>query len=299
MERVGFIGLGQMGKPMARNLLNAGYSLTVYNRSKPPMEELASHGAKMAGSPSEVGSSSDVVILSLPYPETVKQVVLGAGGVVEGIHPGGVVIDTSTTDPLTARELYEELRKRGVGFLDAPVSGGPEGAEAATLTFMVGGENKDLERCMPILRAMGRHVFHVGGPGAGQGVKLVNQILVAIHTLAAAEAMLFASSLGLDLGMVLEVIQRSAGDSFIFRRVAPQFIARKFGRGWQTYLIHKDLGLVLKTAERLKLPMLLSSLAHEKYGAAITRGLEKIDSAAVIKVLEQLAGLNDTTKTND
>ena len=287
---VGFVGLGRMGLPMARNLLRSGYSLAVYNRSREPVKALAKEGAYAAGSPREVAERAEVVLLSLPGPSEVLQVLFGERGLAEGLAEGKMVIDTSTTDPATAKEAYARFREMGVGFLDAPVSGGPEGAERATLTFMVGGEREVFERSREILNRLGKNIFYVGPPGSGQAVKLVNQILVGLHTIATAEACLFAETLGLDHEKVYEIIKTSAGDSFIFRRAYMQMARRLFTEGWQTYLIQKDLGLVLRTAEGSSLPMPATALARQLYSSASRAGYEKKDSATLVEVLRRLAG---------
>jgi len=285
MKELGYIGLGKMGKPMARNLLRAGFPLTVYSRSRPPVDELVREGAVSASSPKEVGSRAEIVILSLPSTEAVKEVVLNETGVARGMEHGGVIIDTSTIDPQSARNISDQLQERGIHFLDAPVSGGPEGAEKATLTFMVGGNEVVLNACLDVFNVLGRSVFHMGETGAGQGTKLVNQLLVTTNTVATAEAVKFATSLNLDLGKVLKVIEVSAGDSFVFQRAAPKMITQDFGSGWQTYLMHKDLGLIQETASRLQLQLSLPSYTIKVFSRAMELGLGKVDSASIIKAL--------------
>ncbi|MDA4131304.1 MAG: NAD(P)-dependent oxidoreductase, partial [Thaumarchaeota archaeon] len=259
IERVGFIGLGQMGKHMAFNLVKAGFPVIVYNRTKAAADDLVRNGAESASTPLDAGKRADVVVLSLPTPEIVKEIIFGESGVAGSLKEGKVIIDTSTIDPQSARDIEDTLKKKGILFLDAPVSGGPERAMDGTLTFMVGGDKKVFEDCDRIFRAMGKNIFYMGGSGSGQGTKLVNQILVSAHTAITAEAVQFGSELGLNMRDVIEVIKTSAGDSAMFRRTAPLMLSQEFKQGWQTYLIHKDLKLVQKTSSELRLPMIISA----------------------------------------
>jgi 3-hydroxyisobutyrate dehydrogenase-like beta-hydroxyacid dehydrogenase len=279
-----------MGRPMAENLLAPGFNVVAYNRTRRTCEEFVrkSKKATYAASPKEVAERSEVIFISLPSPDIVTQVVLGKDGLIEGLRKGCTVIDTSTIDPQTARNLATALSRVGVSFLDAPVSGGPERAKQGTLTFMVGGDKNVFKKCRKIFRAMGKNLFYMGKSGAGQGTKLVNQILTIGSLLFTAEAMSFGAALDLDLKKVVEVIQTSAGDSFMFRRSAPRMLSRDFGRGWQTYLMLKDSGLILKTATNAKLPVLLSATAHELLSATKAFGYDKEDPACVVTVFEKL-----------
>jgi 2-hydroxy-3-oxopropionate reductase len=286
VKRLGFIGLGKMGKPMAKNLLRSGFPLTVYNRSQPPIDDLVKEGAASALTPKEVGSRSEIVFLSLPSTQAVHEVVLSEVGVGCGMKRGGVIIDTSTIDPQSTREISGELRELGLRFLDAPVSGGPEAAETATLTFMIGGDETTLNACRDVFDVLGRNLYHMGSNGAGQSTKLVNQLLVTTHTLATAEAMTFAAALNLDLAKVVRVIERSAGDSFVFRRTAPLMISQDFGHGWQNYLMHKDLQLILNIASAKHLRLFLPARAIRIFSRALKLGLGKVDSASIIRSLD-------------
>jgi 3-hydroxyisobutyrate dehydrogenase-like beta-hydroxyacid dehydrogenase len=283
-RKLGFIGLGKMGKPMAENLLRADFPLTVYNRSPKSVEQLVSQGADPASSPRDVAAKSEIILLSLPSNEAVSQVILGDEGIVKGFAPGGVIADTSTIDPQLAREISSELQPRDIRFLDAPISGGPEGAQNATLTFMIGGTRKDLEACKDILEVLGRNIFYMGKSGAGQAAKLVNQILVASHTVAAADAIRFASAMNLDIEVLQEVIKVSAGDSFVFRRTAPKMIENNFGSGWQISLLCKDLRIIMKTAETKKIPLALTPQTFEIFTKAMNLGLGKVDAASIINL---------------
>ncbi len=275
-----------MGHPMAENLLAAGYRLTVYSRRREPTADLVARGATRASSPCELASNCEAVILSLTTPEVVKKIILGADGLARGLPRRGVIIDTSTIDPVTARQISAELKRDGKYLLDAPVSGGPEGARGRTLTFMVGGERAVFRRCLPIFGDLGRNAFYMGGSGAGQSTKLVNQLLVSTNTLATAEAILYASSQGLDLDAVRRVIETSAGDSFVFRRAAPSMISRKFGKGWQVFNLYKDLGLILNTSAEISGALATPKDARRVFKEAVARGLSQVDSASIIELLE-------------
>lgn len=248
---------------MARNLIQSGFNVTVYNRSSPSVTELSSEGAKVASSPSEVGMVSEVVLLSLPSTESVREVVFGSNGIAEGMKAPGIIIDTSTIDPQASRSISKRLAEKGLRFLDAPVSGGPEGATKATLTFMVGGPKDVFDECQDIFEALGHSIFYMGENGSGEATKLVNQLLVAVNTLVTAQALKLGADQGLDLEQVVDVIKTSAGDSFVFRRAAPAMISREFGSGWQTWLMNKDLGLILDAASEMDLQLSLAKVTAQ------------------------------------
>lgn len=295
MRRLGFIGLGQMGKPMAKRLLQTQRNLVVYNRSKGPLELLAKEGATPATSAKEVGQKSDTVLLSLTDGNAVKQVIFGEEGLISGMREGGIIVDTSTIGPVFAREIAELTRKEGIKVLDAPVSGGPEGAATGKLTFMVGGDLDVFNEIRYVFQILGENLFYMGGSGAGQATKLVNQILVGIHIVATCEALLFGRSQGLDLQKTVDVITKSAGDSFVFRRDAPQIISNSFSSGFQTYIIHKDLRLALDLISR-KLPLKLTDEARKLLEENLKLGNEKVDAVSVIKVLERLMGTSNSAR---
>jgi len=278
---------------MARRLLRES-NLVVYNRSKGPLDLLAKEGAEPAASPKEVGEKAEIVLLSLADGNAVKEVIFGQDGLMSGMQGRGVIVDTSTIGPTSAREIAERAHNEGVRVLDAPVSGGPEKAAAGKLTFMVGGDLPAFEEVRDVFRTLGEYVFYMGGPGSGQATKLVNQILVGIHIVATCEALLFAKSQGLDLQKASDVIAKSAGDSFIFRRDAGQIISNSFGKGFQTYLIHKDLGLVLDLASKLSLK--LTDSARDLLAESLKLGNERIDAVSVVKVLER--GTEPSTNIN-
>jgi len=289
IERVGFIGLGLMGRPMARRLLAAGYGLTVHNRSRGPVEELASMGAVPAGSPREVAERSEVVILMLPDSAEVEQVVLGKDGLIEGLRAGSVVVDCSTVSPETEVRIAAKLKEIGVDYLDAPVTGSTPAAEGGTLTFMVGGERAAFERVLPILRHLGSRIEHMGPVGHGQLTKLCNQIAVAGNLLAAAEAVLFAKRVGLDPKRVIEVIGAGAASSWQLVNLGPKMVERDFRPGFKAVHLKKDLRIVMEVSERHSLPLPLASLAWQMVRSLVASGYGEQGTQAVIEVLERLA----------
>jgi 3-hydroxyisobutyrate dehydrogenase len=286
---IGFIGLGIMGRPMARNLLKAGYSVTVYNRSHAAVEALVTDGATEASSPQEVAEQSDVVITIVTDTPDVQQVILGPHGVLTGLHAGGVIIDMSTISPSGTRELAETAKAKGVHFLDAPVSGGESGAIAGTLSIMVGGEATVFADCLPIFQAMGKNIIHVGGSGAGQLTKLCNQIAVAVTNLAMSEALIFGAKAGIDLEKMHQAISGGAAGSWQMSNLAPRVLKRDFAPGFMVKLQQKDLRLVLQEADHLHLALPATSLVHSLFNALETTGAGNEGTQALVRVFEQLA----------
>lgn len=280
-----------MGLPMARRILQAGYTLAIYNRSKSSVETLSKEGALPAATLGELGANSDIVILSLPDAAAVRDVLFGDNGAVGTMHSSAVIIDTSTIGPAEAREVAEQAKRKGVNMLDAPVSGGPDRASKGTLSIMVGGERNVYENCRYILDALGQHVVYMGDCGAGQAMKLVNQLLVGVHVLATSEALLFAASQALDLEKVIDVIQASAGNSSIFQRTAPQMLSGSFKSGFQTHLMYKDLELVLQAGGKNNVPLLLTGITRELMRANLRLGNHQVNAASIIRVMEKLSGI--------
>jgi len=278
---------------MAKNIVKAGFQLTVYNRSKNPVDELAAMGARPAANPAEVGKNSAIVITMVHASRDVEQVVLGPRGVLEGMSKG-IIVDMSTIDPLTSRRLGEAASKKGVSFLDAPVSGGTEGAEKGTLTIMVGGPKDAYEKCREVLAVMGKNVFHVGPVGAGQTIKLVNQILCAIHVCAMSEALIWAKRVGVDMRTLYDVIMTSMGASRIFEMKFPRIINGDMNPGFKVWLQHKDLRLALDVADELDIPLPVTSLVYNLFGAAKLMGHADEDHSALIKVLEEISRVKVT-----
>ena len=290
-ETVGFIGLGIMGRGMARNLLKAGFDLCVWNRTASRMEALAEAGARTAASPADLARQCEVVITCVSDTPDVEAVILGEHGVIHGVQAGALVIDMSTISPQTTREIAARLNEQGAPMLDAPISGGSEGAANGTLSIMIGGEAAQVERAMPYFRAMGTTITHVGAQGAGQTVKLVNQILVVVNMLAVSEALLFAQAGGLDLEKTLEAVAGGAAGSWMLSNRGSQAIVRDWRPGFTIDLQQKDLRLVLEAADQLGVPLLGTSTCFHFYRTLQARGLGGEGNHAMIKALEHLAGL--------
>jgi 3-hydroxyisobutyrate dehydrogenase len=275
---------------MARNLLKAGFPLTVWNRTASRMEELLAEGATAAQSPADVAANSDIIISCVSDTPDVEQVILGGRGVIEGANSGALVIDMSTISPQATQAIAAKLAERGVHMLDAPVSGGSEGAARGTLSIMVGGDAADVERAMPVFEAMGKTITHVGERSAGQTVKLVNQILVVGNMLAAAEALLFAQAGGVDLQKALAAVVGGAAGSWMLSNRGPQVLARDWRPGFTIDLQQKDVRLVLAAADQLGVPLPATSLIFQLYRTLQAQGLGAEGNHALVKALEHLAG---------
>jgi 3-hydroxyisobutyrate dehydrogenase len=289
-ERVGFIGLGIMGRGMARNLLKAGFPLTVWNRTASRADELAAEGATVAASPAALAAECDIIISCVSDTPDVRAVLLGDEGVIHGARSGSLVIDMSTISPQATQEIAAALDEKGVAMLDAPVSGGSEGAAKGTLSIMVGGEAADLERAMPALQAMGKTITHVGGQGAGQTVKLVNQILVVVNDLAMCEALLFAQAGGVDLEKALAAVTGGAAGSWMLANRGPQIIRRDWRPGFTIDLQQKDVRLILSAADQLGVPLPGTALVFQLFRTLQAQGIGAEGNHALIKALEHLAG---------
>jgi 3-hydroxyisobutyrate dehydrogenase len=290
-DRIGFIGLGIMGRPMARNLMKAGFSLTVWNRSRPGIEELVAEGAREGVSAADVAANCDVVITIVGDSPDVEAVALGPGGIVEGAHEGLVHVDMTTMSPAVTRRIAERLGDAGVEMLDAPVSGGQQGAIEGTLSIMVGGKAEVLERCRPALAAMGRRITHCGPNGAGQTVKLCNQIAVSLVNLGMCEALVFAAKSGIDPRVMIEAVSGGAARSWQMEHVAPRIVARDFAPGFKIAHQRKDLRLALEAAEEAGLDLRGLALAHELFAELESEGLGEEGTQALVKALEKAAGV--------
>lgn len=289
-ERVGFIGLGIMGLGMARNLLKAGFSVCVWNRTSSKAEGLKSEGATVGASPADVAAQSDIIITCVSDTPDVEQVILGEGGVIEGVESGALVIDCSTISPQTTQEIAAQLAEKGVKMLDAPISGGSEGAANGTLSIMVGGDDSDFARAMPVFEAMGKTITHVGATGAGQTVKLVNQVLVVGNCLAMCEALLLAQAGGVELKKAFDAVSKGAAGSWMFTNRAPQIIDRDWRPGFTVALQQKDLRLVLEAADQLGVPLPGTGLIFQLYRTLEAQNLSQEGNHALVKALEHLAG---------
>ena len=289
MLKVGFIGLGVMGRPMARNLLRAGYPLVAHNRSRGPVEELAAEGAEPAFSPAEVAAQVEVVITCLPDSPDVELVALGTGGIIEGIRDGAIHVDMSTISPVTTRKIADALAERGAQMLDAPVSGGEEGAINGTLSIMVGGPEGAFDKCRPLFEAMGRKVTHVGSTGAGQVVKACNQIVVGMTLTAVAEDLVLGSKAGVDPEKITEGISGGAAHCWALEQRAPWMIQHRFEPGFKAAYHYKDLGIAMDTARAFDVSLPASGLVYQLYGALKAMGRGDRDHSAIVVLIEKLA----------
>lgn len=289
MLKIGFIGLGIMGKPMAMNLLKAGYELTVYNRTSSKMNDLIGLGAHASTSPKEVAEKSDIVITIVSDTPDVENVILGKGGVIEGISQGKVVIDMSTISPSETIEISKKLTQTGVEMLDAPVSGGDKGAINGTLAIMVGGKEEILEKCRFVFEAMGKTVTHCGTNGMGQVVKLCNQILVSVTNMAVSEAVLFAQRSGVDPIIMIEATKGGAAGSWQLANLAPKMVDEDYAPGFMIDLQQKDLRLVLEAASNMNLPLPALSFVHQMYISNQSKGEGKEGTQALYKSVRRLS----------
>jgi 3-hydroxyisobutyrate dehydrogenase len=299
--QVGFIGIGVMGRPMTLNLLKAKHQVTIYARhpEKPEVHEVINSGAKLAPSPRAVAMASDIVITMLPNSPQVEEVVAGRQGLLEGARKGLIIVDMSTIAPAMSRKLAQEASIRGVHLLDAPVSGGSQGAINGTLTIMVGGEREIFEQARPVLEAMGNkeNIFHVGPNGAGEIIKLVNQVLCGAIAAAVAESFVLGVKAGADVDTMAKIIGVSTGGSW---QLANQFPLRAFNGsfqpGFMTDLLHKDLGLALDLAAENTVPTAMLALTRQMYEMARAEGYGRDDYTSLLKVLEQMAGVEVRSK---
>lgn len=289
--KVGFIGLGRMGLPMCYRLLRAGFDLTVHNRSQEKVRRITQDGARAAGSVAEVTQDVEVLLACLPDVASVEEVFLGEGGVIENARPGQILVDHSTVGIKTSRACAEAAEKIGAQFLDAPISGGTERATEGSLTIMAGGPQQAYDQALPVFDAMGATVRRIGPTGTGTTVKLINQLLVGIHSAAAAEAMLLGAKSGADPELVFEVLNSGWGQSFMLGRNAPVMLDRDFaGVRTQINVFLKDLGLVEELAHELNTPTPAGDVAYKLLKEAVRQGLGEMDGAAVVLPLEAKAG---------
>ncbi len=290
-EKVGFIGLGIMGRGMVHNLLKAGFSVYVWNRTASKTQEFADAGASVASSPADLAAQSDIIITCVSDTPDVEAIILGEEGIIQAVKSGALVIDMSTISPQVTIDIAAKLNEKGVHMLDAPISGGSEGAAKGTLSIMVGGDAKQVERAMPCFQAMGKTITHVGEQGAGQKVKLVNQILVVGGMLAMSEALLFAQAGGLDLQKTLDAVSGGAAGSWTLSNRGPQVIKRDWRPGFMIDLQVKDVRLALEAADQLGVPTLATSIVLHLYRTLQTQGLGSEGNHALIKALENMAGI--------
>jgi 2-hydroxy-3-oxopropionate reductase len=291
MLKIGYIGLGLMGKSIARNILKAGFPLVVHNRSRASVEELAAEGAQTAASPGEVAAQVDVVFTNLPDTPDVEKVVLGENGIIEGAHDSLIFVDNSTIKPTSARMIAARLAEKGVLALDAPVSGGDIGARNATLTIMVGGPTEAVAKVMPVFMAIGKTVTHVGEAGAGQVAKAANQIMVAAQMVAMGELLIFAQKAGADPQKVLQAIRGGAAQCWTLDVKPPRLFAGNRTPGFKASMQAKDLNIILETAREYGVPLPSAAVDAQLYNAMLQNGMGGLDNSAVIGIIEKLAGM--------
>ncbi|MSQ14133.1 MAG: NAD(P)-dependent oxidoreductase [Dehalococcoidia bacterium] len=300
--RVGFIGLGLMGRPMSLNLLKAGFPLIVWNRTQSKADSVVKAGAMLGRSPANVATRSDVVITMVSDSPDVEQVVLGSGGVptgvIDGAQRGSVVVDMSTISPAVTRSIAQRLAEKGVAMLDAPVSGGTVGAQNATLSIMVGGDPEVLQRCMPVFQALGQRVTHCGPNGMGQVTKLVNQIIVTGTLSAVCEGLLFGAKAGADLQAVQRAVSGGAANSWQLENLGPRILSGDFAPGFMVKLLQKDLRLVDEAATEMGLPLFTTLIAQQVLRVAANLGLSDEGTQAYIKALEAMAGVQARTPSS-
>jgi len=290
-QTIGFIGLGIMGRPMARNLMKAGYPLVVHNRSRAAVEELAGAGAKPAGSPREVSGHCDVLISMLPNSPDVEQVALGKDGIIEGARRGLIYVDMSTISPIVSQKVGKALEPKGVQMLDAPVSGGEKGAIEGTLSIMVGGDKSVFEQVLPIFQAMGKTITHLGPLGFGGFTKLANQIIVAVNLTALGEALTLARKAGLDRALTLKALGGGLAGSKCLEQKTPNYVAGTYNPGFKIDLHFKDLGLIMESSRALGVPLPCTAVVQELFNAMRVKGKGGLDHSGVITLLEELAGV--------
>ena len=289
IQEMGFIGLGVMGKPMSNQLLRAGFTLTVYDISREAVEELAAAGARQASSAKEVAEVSEAVITMLPGDEEVKDVVLGREGVMEGIRKGAVVVDMSTISPQTVKALARDLEEKGVEMLDAPVSGGQEGAREASLSIMVGGKEGIFERMKPVFQKLGKNVSFIGDHGAGQVAKACNQIIVALTIEAVAEALIFAKKTGFDPERVRKALMGGYAQSRVLEVHGKRMTDRNFVPGGKVRSHKKDIEIVMAVARELGICLPGTALASHLWNAVVAQGGIDWDHSSMVKVLESMS----------
>lgn len=291
MLRVGYIGLGLMGKSIARNIMKAGYPIFIHNRSRAAVDELAAEGAVPATSPKEVAEQVDIVFTNLPDSPDVEKVALGENGIIAGAHHGLIFVDNSTIKPATARMIAEKLKEKGILSLDAPVSGGDIGAKNATLTVMVGGDAEALEKVMPVFQAMGKTVTHVGEAGAGQVAKAANQIMVAAQMVAMGELLVFSKKAGVDPRKVVDAIKGGAAQCWTLDVKPPRLFDGNRNPGFKAHMQLKDLRIVLDTATEYDIPVSSAEEHTKLFEQMISLGMGELDNSAVVGVVEKWAGI--------
>jgi 3-hydroxyisobutyrate dehydrogenase-like beta-hydroxyacid dehydrogenase len=297
MPKLGFLGLGLMGYPMARNLLRAGHEVAVWSNTTAKAHKLAeTEKARFCAKPKEVAENADVVFLCVGDTQMAKDVILGAGGIIEGIRSGSVVVDCSTIAVSESRHIGQALKAKGVDFLDAPVTGSTPGAEGGNLTFMIGGDPEVFQKIRPLLDPMGKKIYFCGGAGMGLQAKLTQNLILSNILMAFNEGMVLATKGGMDPKLMLEILDNSAAKSGLINYKAPFVFARDFTTNFSVKWMHKDIGLMLESGQELGVPLLLTGLTRQLFQTAISAGLGDEDFCSTIKVLEGFAGVEVVSK---
>ena len=294
MEKIGFVGLGIMGKPMAKNLLKAGFDLTFYARRPEVVDEMTGLGAHSVGSPKAVAEATGIIITIVTADPQVREVILGEDGVLEGASQGDLIVDMSTISPITIQEIAEHAGERGIHVMDAPVSGGDTGAIAGTLTIIAGGREQDFDRCQDAFKAMGKeeNIFHVGDVGVGQTVKIVNQLIGGVNMAVIAEGLALGVKAGADPEVMRQVIGVSSGNSTLFQvRVKDFLLKDSFEPGFMLDLMKKDMGIAVDLGKALDMPIPLAACAYQLYASASSLGEGYLDFSAVCRALEAMSGV--------
>jgi 3-hydroxyisobutyrate dehydrogenase len=286
--RIGWIGTGVMGRWMCEHAMKKGFSATVYNRSREKAQPLLDLGAQFAHSPKEVAEKSDIVFAIVGFPKDVREVFLGEAGALAGAKPGSVLVDMTTSEPSLAKEIYEAAKAKGVGALDAPVSGGDVGAKNATLSIMIGGDAEVVAAVQPVFECMGKTIIHQGGPGAGQHTKMVNQILISSNMIALCEGLLYGYKAGLDLETVFKSVSVGAAGSKALEVLGPRMLARNFEPGFYVEHFIKDMGIALAEAEKMNLCLPGLALAKQLYEAVRAQGMGRKGTHALLVALENI-----------
>ncbi|MFC1580852.1 2-hydroxy-3-oxopropionate reductase [Thermodesulfobacteriota bacterium] len=294
IKKIGFIGLGLMGKPMSLNLVRAGYDVTVYNRTPQKTEPLAEAGASVASNPKEAAAGADAVITMLLEDSNVEEVILGKNGVIESLSEGAIVVDMSTISPITVRKITAALEEKGNQMLDAPVSGGPIGAEEASLAIMVGGKAEDLERILPVFQVMGKNITHVGDHGTGQVAKAANQIIVALTLAAVSEALIFSKGAGADPAKVREALMGGFAQSRILELHGKRMLDRDFVPGSKVYTTKKDIEISMTIARKEGICLPSTAFVSHLWNACAAKGGMDWDHAAIVKILEEMSDIEVT-----
>ena len=289
--KVAFIGLGTMGAGMALNILKAGHELTVHNRTREKEEIVAAEGARRMASPREAAAGAEVIVICVSDTPDVEEIILGTDGVIHGALDGAIVVDMSTISPIATRRIAEKLGEKGVKMLDAPVSGGPEGAQNGTLAIMVGGETSDFENALPILEVMGKSVIHVGPIGAGQITKAINQIIISGTYLTVAEGLTLGMKAGLDMDKVIQAISGGAASSWVLHNRGKNVVNNTYPLGFRVRLHHKDLRIALDTARELGATLPGTALVAQIENGLITRGYGDDDVSAIGRSIREQSGL--------